>query len=404
MPSFTLVDHCLSGLGGHPIRMAETFLEADANNEAWGRKFCELKHPRLFCHFSLATWLPGYHFPAIPQCGATKWRKAVHGLECLRVLTRTNLLYFKELLAIKRDPASIWFVPNTGLYNLLGMVIYATCFRRQRIVCYFQSAPSRHLKKCGLLARLFRLRNLKFVSENERMSRQTSDVLGQPVHSLLFPLLPPRWLNVDLRPAARSQRPLRIIVLGLPRREKGFHWLPRIAEQLRPELVEQNVSFLIQTDDDSVRREQLDQELALLVQEPGIRFINSALGPEQYLRALHDSDAVFTPYTRAGYAERLSWIAIEALALGKPVLVTDATLAADVLKKFRCGLFFDEGDIEAMAAAVRTLIRQRSRLDQQAVEAAKAFREENNPARFFAQLQTLFGIASSRSEAASESV
>jgi len=384
--AFALVDHRLGGLGGHHVRMAETFLESDPLNEAWARTTCDLQHPRLHRHFSP----PQYRFPPPLQAGVSRWRRIKHQVTCLALLARTNASYFREIVAIRRSPRSIWFAPNTSLYNLPGLLLFAAVFRGQRVVCYFLSPPSRHLKACGHLARILRLRNVRFVAESEAMSVDTSQALGQPVRAILFPLLPRGWLDAPLEAVARVHEPMRIAVLGMPRREKGFHWLPSVAAELRPELASGKVCLVVQTGPEQIRRERLDAESASLKESPGVQFLESTLDPEQYLRELQRADVVFTPYTCSGYARRLSWIPIEGMALGKPVLVTDQILAADVLRKYRCGVFFAEGDIRSMASAIRRLLGRYSSFQREALRAAVSFRRDNSPDRFFGEMEGLF--------------
>ena len=135
---------------------------------------------------------------------------------------------------------------------------------------------------------------------------------------------------------------------------------------------------------------RLDAESASLKESPGVQFLESTLDPEQYLRELQRADVVFTPYTCSGYARRLSWIPIEGMALGKPVLVTDQILAADVLRKYRCGVFFAEGDIRSMASAIRRLLGRYSSFQREALRAAVSFRRDNSPDRFFGEMEGLF--------------
>jgi glycosyltransferase involved in cell wall biosynthesis len=207
---------------------------------------------------------------------------------------------------------------------------------------------------------------------------------------MLFPLLSPRWFDAPLEPVVRVNEPMRVAVLGMPRREKGFHWLPSVAAELRPELASGRICLVVQTGSEQIRRERLDAASASLTESPGVRFIESTLDPEQYLRELQRADVVFTPYTRSGYARRLSWIPIEGMALGKPVLVTDHILAADVLRKYRCGLFFDEGDIRSMASAIRRLLGSYSSFHREALRAAVSFRRDNSPDGFFGEMEELF--------------
>lgn len=387
---FALIDHCLSGAGGHPFRMAEIFLESLVSNEAWGRVGCALNDSRVHPHFTLCLWAPGWCFPAAPAPDAASWRKLRHPLVCLLVMLRTNALYRRELSAVPRADETIWFAPNTSLYNLPGLLFFAACHRRQRIVCYLQTTPSRHLRLCGLLLRWAHIKRVRFVSETDAMSAACTAALKVPVVTLLYPLLAPRWINKPLLARPDILTCFRIAVLGLPRREKGFHWLPALADALRHELEHARICFVVQVGAESCESEDLADSVTALRQIPNVELIESALGPEQYLHTLQRADIVFTPYTLSGYAQRLSWISIEGLALGKPVVITANTLAADMLRQLDCGVAVAEGDVLAMAAAIREIIANYREHEHRAHLAAQRFREENSSDRFFARLDELF--------------
>jgi glycosyltransferase involved in cell wall biosynthesis len=384
--AFTLVDHRLGDPGGHHIRMAETFLESGPLHEAWGRATCTLDHPRLHRHFSP----PRYRFPPPLPPDAARWRTMRHRLTCLVLLVRSNARYLREVVRIPRKSGSIWFAANTSVNNLPGLLVFAAIFRRQRVVCYFQSVPHRHFKSCGRLVRLLRIRNVRFVTEDETMSREISRALGQPVRALLFPLLPPRWCHAPLPPVTGARLPIRIAVLGMPRREKGFQWLPPLAAALRPELESGEIRLVVQTGVKYLRREKLEAENASLREAPGVELIEWTRESEHYLLELQRADAVLTPYMRSAYGQRFSWIPIEGMALGKPVLVTDKILAAGLLRQYGCGLFFDEGDTHAMAAAIRMLLERYPDFHREAVRGAALFRADNSPDRFFGELEASF--------------
>lgn len=386
MNSFTLVDQYLDGYDGHYARMAEIFLEFGSANEAWGRISCSLKHPRLYRHFKSRR----YRFPPIPDPPATMWRKAKHYLECLAVMICTNYAYLRQLCGIARNPSAVWFVPNIQLYDLPALLLFAAIFRQIRIVGYFLNAPSRHLRACGLLARLLKVKNVRFVAEHETMSMRTSSLLSIPVQTILFPILPPGWPQTTSPTNSRPNRPLRLYVLGPPRREKGFHWLPSVAKQLQSELSNGSLKFVIQTLPDYIKWDRLDFELSELRSTHGFEFIESTLNNEQYLLALEKADAVFTPYVQSAYAQRSSRIPVEALALGKPVLLTEGILAGDIVRQYGCGLFFSEGDVEGMVSRIRELIDNYTYFRTEAMRAAASFRTKNSPERFFHDLKAVF--------------
>ena len=191
---YLLVDHCLRSDGGHPIRMADIFLEANTDNLVIGCADCSFENIRIKKHFRNNYSAPRNRFKTRPDSGASFIKKVLFQLDCIKVLLRTNILYLSEIWNIKTSQDVIWFTPNTQIYNLPGILIFAALHRNQKICCYFQNPPSQSFRFCGLIFSLLKLKNVRFISEEKRMSENISCCLGQEVHTLLYPLLSDKFL------------------------------------------------------------------------------------------------------------------------------------------------------------------------------------------------------------------
>lgn len=78
-------------------------------------------------------------------------------------------------------------------------------------------------------------------------------------------------------------------------------------------------------------RAQLDSERVL-------SFLDDKLTSEAYGAVLNRADAVLAPYWCQVYVSRTSGIVAEALAVGKPMIVTEDTWLSDQIAGKACGL------------------------------------------------------------------
>lgn len=386
---FALIDHKLRESGGHQIRMAEIFLCTSGDFVAYGCDECALFNERLVNHFS-TDHRKAHQFPSLPEEHVIPWRRLLHYLRCLFVVMKSNAVYFRDLREIQTSGEYIWFAPNTQQFTFPALIIYASLHRTRRIAAYFQNAPGRYQIGCGALIRLLKLRNLVCIAEEQVMKERMTALMRVPVQSLLYPLLPKAFTDGELPAGPEFQRPISIAVLGLPRREKGFHLISHVVEALEERISAGEIKFVIQTGDPNEDHEALDAAIAWLRMRTGVELIEKTLDPREYLDELLKCGAVLTPYLKESYSRRLSWITIEGAALAKPVLVTDGTLAADFLDSFCAGIIFRDQDVPGIVAAIARLSENYDSYLDQAIQAGYALREANSAEKFFFTVCSFF--------------
>jgi glycosyltransferase involved in cell wall biosynthesis len=126
-------------------------------------------------------------------------------------------------------------------------------------------------------------------------------------------------------------------------------------------------------------RSRLSEQAARMA---GIRLVTRSLVPDEYYREIDMSDVVIIPHRAEYYRCALSGIFADALARGKPVIVSDGTYMAKVLRQHGAGLLFPEGDAHGLSDAIRVAVLRIGELREKAFSARKAWRDIHNPGRY----------------------
>jgi glycosyltransferase involved in cell wall biosynthesis len=124
----------------------------------------------------------------------------------------------------------------------------------------------------------------------------------------------------------------------------------------------------------------------LAVEKTGILVITRALSGEEYNREINAADVVLVPHRARSYREALSGIFADALARGKPVIVSEATHMAKLLDSHGAGLVFRDGDIAAFTGAIREMAARISEMKAKSIAAKSAWRNFHNPTRYVSDL------------------
>jgi hypothetical protein len=150
----------------------------------------------------------------------------------------------------------------------------------------------------------------------------------------------------------------RVAILGGTRREKGSYLIPDIIRACRG-LVQ--VEFLVHLTNNSLTAEESGQ-LARIADEPGVSVIEDALPLPEYEAALRSADLALFPYETIPYRKRTSGVFGEAVAFGKPVVVTPGTWLAEQIQAGRAaGTISDDLQPESIARAIADCV---SNLDE----------------------------------------
>jgi glycosyltransferase involved in cell wall biosynthesis len=164
----------------------------------------------------------------------------------------------------------------------------------------------------------------------ERLTGQRLPVLLNPVGRTLAASA---VTSAELRKARRRHGTVVFGYFGEARREKGFHLIPDIVEKLINIYGDNRVQFAFQVsanpdnDTEEVRaaRVRLERLAQIHKQHTTIRLYDEFPDMHGYYTALAGCDALMMPYDVGAYRVRGSGVALEALALGIPIVVAAGT-------------------------------------------------------------------------------
>jgi glycosyltransferase involved in cell wall biosynthesis len=154
--------------------------------------------------------------------------------------------------------------------------------------------------------------------------------------------------GVEVPPAvarSRSSAKVQILFLGRTDPIKGIpialQALARAAATHGPKF-----EFVIAGSDNAGHRAELEREIARLRLQGAVRFLGFVSGDAKH-RALSEADVLVLP----SYHENLGVAAVEGMAHGLPVIVTDAVGIADGVRASGAGMIVPVGDVAALATA-----------------------------------------------------
>jgi hypothetical protein len=253
---------------------------------------------------------------------------------CVRSFARDTHRLFEEVAPAAGD---IIYLPTVSAIELMGLTVFLARYPAARDVSWrlmFRRDIYRGREK-EYGAQESRLNDLRQVFQNcagklagARVAffTDTDELTAQYnwLGAFRFSTGPIPHTHV---PADRSARigPLRAIYIGDARREKGFHYLPRLIQDLWDDYVAPGkVSFHFQANY-NVPQGEPEAVIARTRMEAWppdkVQLLKEPLTSEQYRRFLLDADINLLLYDTTNYYARSSGILVESLTAGVPVIV-----------------------------------------------------------------------------------
>jgi glycosyltransferase involved in cell wall biosynthesis len=180
-----------------------------------------------------------------------------------------------------------------------------------------------------------------------------------------------------------NKKGLCICYMGDAREAKGFYLLPELVRNVLEKT--KDVYFAIQcpksaSGNDNSGLPQGVTELREIEKTHNDRLIlvSERLSEEDYANMFRCLDIALIPYLLPGYKEATSGIFAEAVALGKPTVVTETTWMAHELKKFGGGLEIKSNNAEDLTEKVFELIENYEKYAELTREYSSTWREFHN--------------------------
>jgi glycosyltransferase involved in cell wall biosynthesis len=341
--------------------------------------------------------------PLHPVFDAEEKMRLRHGPRFLLALANARCFWanLRELARALPNEPSVVLVDNTDYHGLLRWAVFLDVFPALapitwvfmlRRICYDIDRQSwlqgkQHLVLAFRLFAARRHRRIHFVSDSERLITHYQKLTRASIH-----LVPIPHTHFPVQIAHTPQgRPLHFVFLGDARAEKGLLALIEAIVRVRAHPEGRDIRFTLQAHQASGRDMGVESALERLREalDPGLRLVDEPLPIEKYHALLNSADAVLCPYARARY-QTTSGPFTEALAAGKPVLVTDGTWMSDQLQSHGAGLVCADQQTDLLAAAILQLQRDYPALARQSIERQKAWRCIHNPENF---IDNLFRVA-----------
>ena len=188
----------------------------------------------------------------------------------------------------------------------------------------------------------------------------------------------------------RIHRPSTIpfVWLGGIRTDKGFLPFVDAVLALEPELRAGCFEFVIQSNLDSPYDTEASAAREKLKHAglPGVTLIERTLSGEEYSELLEGATALVIPRLLRLFRSQTSGPFVEALAVSKPVVVTDESWMSEQLKHYGAGVTFKDQDSRSLASAIRTIASDPERYRFRAERSSAEWASIHNPDRLYDML------------------
>ena len=242
------------------------------------------------------------------------------------------------------------------------------------------------------LARLRRLTDryaIRLVTDSGILVREYAELTPLPVTELPIPHTPGTG---DGPPPPAPDGPFRVVAPGRSMVTKGLDVLVESIEELHTTGDLSGFHFTLQDYAAAFREPEVAALIGRLrrLDSPQVRIIDQPLGEREYYELLGSAHLVVLPFRRSVYAASTSGGFVEALAMGKPVVVTAGTWMSAELERAGAGLTCADRSGADLARALRAARASRNSLAARAAAERPAWLAYHNPRSFVTRLLGAF--------------
>jgi len=233
---------------------------------------------------------------------------------------------------------------------------------------------------------------VRLVTDSDHLADEYRSLTSLPLSVLPIPHTETDEFPVSQQLAVMSDSVVKFVFLGHMRLEKGFGLLSKAIRQLHEQGKMDRIRFVLQA---IVKHEQGFDVMQSQLQELinlrllNVQIISEPQDQDEYVRLLKDSNFVLLPYAQEAYYSRTSGPFTEALAFGKPVIVTDNTWMSDQLERHGAGIKFRDQDVDDLARAICEARDNCHDLTRKAYERRQNWLDYHNPYNFITELRRI---------------
>lgn len=164
-------------------------------------------------------------------------------------------------------------------------------------------------------------------------------------------------------PKARPNAPIKVLFPGGARKEKGFVLSVGACAELSGS---SDFTCALRARIDRVSGQELAEALASLRVSKGdtVEILDADLSDEQFVDMIRTADIIVIPYLSEAFRRRTSGILVDAILLGKPVVVLKGTWLGDIVEAGGIGVCADPDPISLAAAVREVAVRYSTFLDK----------------------------------------
>ena len=170
-----------------------------------------------------------------------------------------------------------------------------------------------------------------------------------------------------------------VLMAGAARQDKGFSQVINYIEFLSKSGLTIPVSIQTSAEHygklDDVARAAIDR--LDIINYPSLVRQRGTLSTDEY-RAMYDGAICLQPYNPVDFADRVSGVTLDALRAGAPLITTDGTWMANIVRRFDAGLVLSDRSVESIHSAVEKIRSQFSHYQQNARNAGLTLESENS--------------------------
>lgn len=173
-----------------------------------------------------------------------------------------------------------------------------------------------------------------------------------------------------------------LLVAGGARIDKGFDRIVDLVIEMQRRGM--NLPIVVQTSFESRHRDDpvLAEQLARLraTRYAGLSSREASMSPEAY-RAMFEGAVALQPYRADDFADRVSGVTLDALAAAAPVIVTDHTWMASLVRRFGAGEVIDDLSAGGLVKTIEKVLADYPQYAKRAHAAAQSVRVEHSARR-----------------------
>jgi glycosyltransferase involved in cell wall biosynthesis len=228
------------------------------------------------------------------------------------------------------------------------------------------------------LERLAARYEIRLVTDSDILAGEYAQLTRLPVAVLPIPHTPG---HANGAPSRAPETPLNVVAPGRSMVSKGLDVLVEAIEALASSGELPQYHFTLQDYAAAFREPEVSELMARLrhLESPQVRIVEQPLSEREYYELLDQADIVALPFRRRIYAASTSGGFVEALAMGKPVVVTAGTWMSAQLERAGAGLTCADGSGADLARALRAARAGRGELAARAAAQRASWLAYHNP-------------------------